>query len=179
MLWVFSFKYWVVSVEMPKAITLMTRRSLSRTSNKSRTTSVQTDEEIMMDNVERSYFWIKWFGIIVNISFVTWYCIEYGKECMGTEMSTNIVVGSKIGLDSVAMVSGLFLGDALRRIWVSYKKQTGLLQNEKIMLLHLIMFILLVATIIGKTVAVTGYLDSKEQKDYKKSLAWYTANIWF
>ena len=53
--------------------------------------------------------------------FVTWYCIEYGKECMSTEKSTNIVVGSKIGLDTVAMVSGLFLGDALRRIWLSYK----------------------------------------------------------
>jgi len=53
--------------------------------------------------------------------FVTWYCIEYGKECMSTEKSTNIVVGSKIGLDTVAMVSGLVLGDALRRIWLSYK----------------------------------------------------------
>jgi len=122
---------------------------------------------------------MKWAGIIVNMVFVSWYCAEYGKECMGSAKSTNIVVGSKIGLDCVAMVSGLFLGDALRRIWISYKKQTGLLQNEKVMLIHLIMFTLLMLSIIGKTVSVTGYLDSKEQKDYEKSLAWYTVNIWF
>jgi hypothetical protein len=132
-----------------------------------------------MDQGERKYFWIKWIGIMVNMSFVTWYCIEYGKECMSTEESTNIVVGSKIGLDTVAMVSGLFLGDALRRIWICYRRQTGLLQNQKTMLLHLIMFTLLVGSIIGKTIAVTGYLDSNKQKDYGKSLAWYTANIWF
>jgi hypothetical protein len=66
---------------------------------------------------------------MVNISFATWYCIEYGKLCMSTEESNNIVVGSKIGLDTVAMVSGLFLGDALRRIWICYRNQTGLLQN--------------------------------------------------
>ncbi len=94
--------------------------------------------------------------------FVTWYCVEYGKECLGSEQSTNIVVGSKIGLDCAAMVSGLLLGDALRRIWISYKKQTGLLQNEKVMLIHLVMFTLLMLSIIGKTVSVTGYLDSKE-----------------
>ncbi len=41
------------------------------------------------------------------------------------------------------------------------------------------MFTLLVGSIIGKTIAVTGYLDSNKQKDYGKSLAWYTANIWF
>lgn len=69
---------------------------------------------------------MEWAGIIVNMVFVTWYCIEYGKECMSTEKSVNLVVASKIALDCVAMVSGLFLGDALRRIWISYKKQTGL-----------------------------------------------------
>jgi hypothetical protein len=41
------------------------------------------------------------------------------------------------------------------------------------------MFTVYMASIIGKTIAVTGYLDSKEQKAYEKSLAWYTANIWF
>ena len=81
---------------------------------------------------------------------------------MGTAKSTNLVIGSKIGLDSVAMISGLFLGDALRRIWMSYRNQTGLLQNEKVMLLHLIMFVVFMASTIGKTVSVTGYLDSKE-----------------
>jgi hypothetical protein len=53
MLWVFSFKYWVVSVEMPKAISLMTKRSTSRSGSRNRTISVQTDDEIMMENVER------------------------------------------------------------------------------------------------------------------------------
>lgn len=46
------------------------------------------------------------------------------------------------------------------------------------MLLHLIMFTVFMSSIIGKTIAVTGYLDTKDVKDYKKSLAWYTANIW-
>lgn len=40
------------------------------------------------------------------------------------------------------------------------------------------MFVVFMGSTIGKTISVTGYLDSKEQKDYKKSLAWYTANIW-
>ena len=89
MIWLFSFKYWVVSVEMPKAIRTMTRRSQSRSGSKiSRTISVQTyqtDDEIVMENFEKQYQWVKWAGVIVNLVFVTWYCIEYGKECMSTE----------------------------------------------------------------------------------------------
>ena len=127
MLWIFSFKYWVVSVEMPKAINMMTKRSQSRSSSKSRAQSVVTDDEILMENAEKSYWWIKWIGILVNLGFTTWYCIEYGKLCMHTDKSNNIVVISKICLDTVAMISGLVLGDALRRIWMSYKHQTGLL----------------------------------------------------
>lgn len=179
MIWLFSFKYWVVSVEMPKAINQMTRRSQSRSGSRySRTRSLQTDDEIIMENFENHYRWAKWAGVFVNLGFVIWYSIEYGKECMGSEKSTNLVVGSKIGTDSVAMISGLFLGDALRRIWLSYKNQTNLLQNEKVMLLHLSVFVLFMASTIGKTISIAGYLDSKEQKGYKKSLAWYTTNIW-
>lgn len=100
----------------------MTRRSQSRSGSRySRTRSLQTDDEIIMENFENHYRWAKWAGVLVNLGFVIWYSIEYGKECMGSEKSNNMVVGSKIGTDSVAMVSGLFLGDALRRIWLSYK----------------------------------------------------------
>lgn len=40
------------------------------------------------------------------------------------------------------------------------------------------MFTVYMTSIIGKTVSVAGYLESKETKDYKKSLVWYTFNIW-
>lgn len=80
-----------------------------------------------MEKSEKQYRLATWAGITINLVFVAWYCVEYGKECMSTEKSTNVVVISKISMDCIAMISGLFLGDALRRIWISYKKQTGLL----------------------------------------------------
>lgn len=80
-----------------------------------------------MEKSEKQYRLATWVGITINLVFVAWYCVEYGKECMSTEKSTNVVVTSKISMDCIAMISGLFLGDALRRIWISYKKQTGLL----------------------------------------------------
>lgn len=49
------------------------------------------------------------------------------------------------------LVSGCFLGDALRRIYNTFKDLRGLLQNEKVMFLHLVMFFVYIGTTALKT----------------------------
>lgn len=101
----------------------------------------------------------------MNVVFVLWYVIEYGKLCMNSLNDDNKVIWAKILMDCIALISGLFLGDALRRIWHSYKKQNTLAQNDKMMIVHLVMFVLYMATIIGKTISVSGYITSNYTKD--------------
>lgn len=116
MMWCFAFKYWVVSIEMPKAISKIIER---RNSLASGATSASQLEEVDLGgkNSEKQYNFICWVGIIVNVVFVLWYVIEYGKLCMNSLNDDNKVIWAKILMDCIALISGLFLGDALRRIW--------------------------------------------------------------
>ena len=47
------------------------------------------------------------------------------------------------------------------------------------MIVHLVMFVLYMATIIGKTISVSGYITSDYTKGKDSSYFWYIVNIWF
>jgi hypothetical protein len=47
------------------------------------------------------------------------------------------------------------------------------------MIVHLVMFVLYMATLIGKTISISGYITSDYTKDRNKSYFWYIVNIWF
>lgn len=65
MIWVFAFKYWIVSIEIPKAI--------SRSSEANSTADSEKQRQ------ERIYYLVQWIGIIINIAVVILYAVYYGK----------------------------------------------------------------------------------------------------
>jgi len=57
-------------------------------------------------------------------------------------------------MNGVALISCLFLADALRRIYKSYKENTNLMSNEKVMALHLGLFVLYFVSILCKSYSI-------------------------
>lgn len=88
------------------------------------------------------------------------------------------VIGYLI-MDLCGIISGCFLGDALRRFYNSFKNERGLLKNEKVMLLHLLAFLLYTVMTICRTAITTSWLGSSDNKNYQKSLITYIVSIWF
>jgi hypothetical protein len=91
---------------------------------------------------------------MVNAVFVVWYSVEYGKQLMHTEQSQDILSISYLIMNGVALISCFFLADALRRIYNSYKEQTSLMSNEKIMGLHLALLLVYFLSILFKSYTI-------------------------
>jgi hypothetical protein len=76
-------------------------------------------------------------------------------------------------------VSSCFLGDALRRIYNAFKSYRDLAQNEQVMLLHLLVFIIYSVTTVFKTLQVHNWLgDQTSLQYYNTVLVWYTISVW-
>lgn len=73
-IWVFAYKYWVISIEIPKAIEVQRAMSASQS---------YKDEsfEVSASNENRYKIGL-WIGIIINVVIVTIYISFYGKYCM-------------------------------------------------------------------------------------------------
>ena len=69
MIWLFAFKYWVISIEMPKALEALSDSKDSMLINEK-------------DNSEKIYNIVMWLGVITNVFFVTIYGYFYGHVCM-------------------------------------------------------------------------------------------------
>lgn len=112
-MWVFSFKYWVVSIEMPKAIQSSLTFSYHR-----RSEETQINQGLVRS--ERKYMIVLWVGIIINSLAIVVYIFLYGKLCMTHEnKGADIIAYSFINF--CGLVSSCFLGDALRRIYNTLK----------------------------------------------------------
>lgn len=137
-------------MEVPKAIQRIqyrNSRSLEDRNNDQLYKSRQKQKE-------RIYEYVNYFGVLVNVVFVVWYSIEYGKQLMHTEQTQDILSISYLSMNGVALVSCFFLADALRRIYNSYKEQTSLMSNEKIMGLHLVLLIIYFLSILFKSYTI-------------------------
>lgn len=132
--------------------------------------------EIGVSN-ENKYRIGMWTGIFVNIFMVIVYISYYGIYCMQKDVALqDLVCYSLVNL--CGLVSGCFLGDALRRIYLTFKNLRGLLQNEKIMLLHLILFLIYMVTTVIKTFQFGKWFGSKNKEQYKYGLIMYTVSLW-
>ena len=73
-IWAFSFKYWVVSIEIPKILSelgLSIRQSIH----------VNQDSKQVLK--ERKFQVIFWFGVLANFVFTTWWSIEFAHYLGG------------------------------------------------------------------------------------------------
>ena len=57
-------------------------------------------------------------------------------------------------MNAVALISCIFLADALRRIYKSYKEHTHLMSNEKVMVLHLALLVVYFVSILSKSYSI-------------------------
>lgn len=118
---------------------------------------------------------------MINIAVVVLYVVIYGKVCMnpGQFYSLNVITYSVMNI--MGLISGCFLGDALRRIWLTFKNMRGLLPNEKIMLLHLFLFLIYMCTTLLRTLQISHFYHLKN-KDIGDGLGWleiaYILSIW-
>lgn len=149
-MWVFAFKYWVISIEMPKAI------KNSRTMSIIQKEADRTDQALQ--NSEHKYKVGLWIGVGVNVFATVLYITFYGKLCMnkGKFVNADLICYSFMNL--CGLVSSCFLGDALRRIYIAFKSIRGIAQNEKIMLLHLVVFLTYMVTTAMRTLQVSAWL---------------------
>lgn len=173
-IWVFAFKYWVVSIEMPKAIENSRRMSIV---NKE---VDRTDK--LLENTELRYQIGLWLGATVNVFATILYICYYGKACMdntGDDRYKQADIIAYSFMNFCGFVSSCFLGDALRRIYNAFKSYRDLAQNEQVMLLHLLVFIIYSVTTVFKTLQVHNWLgDQTSLKYYNTVLVWYTISVW-
>ena len=83
-MWVFAFKYWQISIEMPRAINMRRQSYISSHdnplvySNRDSSVSLAPDEKA----TERKYQIGLWTGLAINVVMILIYIIYYGLLCM-------------------------------------------------------------------------------------------------
>ena len=73
---------------------------------------------------------------------------------MQTQQTQYILSISYLSMNGVALIACIFLADALRRIYNSYKEHANLLSNEKVMGLHLGLLIVYFLSVLSKSYTV-------------------------
>lgn len=133
MYWLFGFKYWVISIEVPHLIEAQKEGS-----------DGQPRKRIC---TEKRYEVVNWIGILVNFIACAWLAWKRGvvsyvsafvypdAELMG------IVLNLYYAVTILLFISALFLGDALRRLNKSFQKDNKLVVNKKTMYLHAILLV--------------------------------------
>lgn len=83
-MWVFAFKYWQISIEMPRAINMRRQSYIANNdnplvdSNRDSSVSLAPDEKA----TERKYQIGLWTGLAINVVMILIYIIYYGLLCM-------------------------------------------------------------------------------------------------
>jgi hypothetical protein len=112
--WLFAFKYWVISVEVPLVLTNQIQKKASR---------------------ERLYFAFNLFMIALNVGFCIWVSIErYQLSIQSAGHPAPVSQVNEVSdlyhvVTGLMLVSALFFADALRRIKKSLKTNPHLVQN--------------------------------------------------
>jgi hypothetical protein len=81
-------------------------------------------------------------------------------------------------MNGIALISCIFLADALRRIYNSYKEHDHLMNNEKVMALHLVLVVVYFISILSKTYSVQQWINSPTDSNYSTALLFYTISVW-
>jgi hypothetical protein len=123
-IWAFSFKYWVVSIEIPKIVS-------SLGPNIRNSIQVQNDRPLMIN--ERKFQVVFWFGVLANLVFTTWWSIEFAHYLGGgvdQEKWDDGVEVSRLLMNLTEAISAIFLGDAIRRFLYFYNTHTEMQKNN-------------------------------------------------
>ena len=129
MYWMFGFKYWVISIEVPRLI------AATKEGSEANHKSICS---------ETSYDALNWVGIIVNLIFCLYVGWKRGMLMYDSafdkhphELGVTVMILYAI-LTILLIVSALFLADALRRFKKSFGQDKRLVVNQKTMCLHII-----------------------------------------
>jgi len=118
--WLYGFKYWIISIEVPDAYKKRERCKLSK----------------------NSYKLISWTGVFVNfalcfaIAYQRYYlslAIAYGTAS-GTMFDTQLNL--QLSADGLLAISAIFLADALRRLKNEFSQNSKFVENRQTMCLH-------------------------------------------
>jgi hypothetical protein len=123
-IWAFSFKYWVVSIEIPKIVS-------SLGPNIRNSIQVQNDRPLMIN--ERKFQLVFWLGVLANLVFTTWWSIEFALYLGGgadQEKRDDGVEVSRLLMNLTEATSAIFLGDAIRRFLKFYNAHTEMQKNN-------------------------------------------------
>lgn len=138
MYWLFGFKYWVISIEIPDLI------------EQQMTQTEEIDETSADEKQEKKKFWtetrynmLNAIGIAVNfvvIAYLAWErgLLDYMSVQPGGAKRSLIELCLSLFLvvSGLLLVSAWFLADALRRLKKQFKKDKRLVVNQQTMCLH-------------------------------------------
>jgi amino acid permease len=118
--WLYGFKYWVISIEVPGAYTKRDRCKLPET----------------------SYKLISWTGVIVN--FALCFAIAYQRYYLSLAIANGTANTAKfdtqlnlqLSADGLLAISAIFLADALCRLKHEFSQNAKFVQNRQTMCLH-------------------------------------------
>lgn len=120
-----------------------------------------------------------WTGIAINVSMVFVYISYYGMYCMKRDVGHGDLVCYTL-VNFLSFVSACFLGDAMRRFYLTFKNLRGIHTNEKVMVLHLAIFLTYFVITLLKTIQVGKWFQNKsDQASYRRALIEYTICLWF
>lgn len=128
MYWMFGFKYWVISIEVPRLI------------EASKDGSSLNHKTICS---EKGYEALNWVGIIINLGFCVWVgwkrgMMDYDSAFGKPTHELGVTVMTLYSIITVLLIfSAIFLADALRRLKKSFNQDNRLIVNQKTMCLHI------------------------------------------
>ena len=78
------------------------------------------------------------------------------------------------------MATAFFLGDAIRRFWTFYDKHSDFQKNDKVMVIHLVMFTIYMISVLCRSILIF-YMISSDNSNLKQVTdlgVVYTIDIW-
>lgn len=125
--WLYSLKQWTISIEVPRQI---------------------SKEPKGLHISQKCYNILKWVGIAANFTvalllgfFRYQLCLDYSNGSAATTSNDNKEFVCVLCALMLAMVSSLFLADALRRLRKSFQLNHKFSENKTTMLLHVLSII--------------------------------------
>ena len=115
-IWSFAFKYWVVSIEMPRTL----NKILAHDPTPYRTSQQIREYSNLMHSYEKYYTIGYWTGVCLNFISVTWFITEYAIFLKNEDDPVYAQISKSI-TNILELISAIFLGDALRRMLRFYK----------------------------------------------------------
>jgi hypothetical protein len=158
-MWIFAFKYWQISIEIPAVIKQLRTTRLDETFDR---LSKNADEFFELSNQELKYRRAQFAGIALNCVAVCIYGFCYAKRLMTKKWALADELAFSF-MNLCGLISGCFFAAALLRINNSFD-QTGLKRNYKTMVLHLLVWVIYFVAVGWQTFQVSLFFGQSSNK---------------